>query len=679
MSKRHKITVIVPVYNAEKYLKGCLRSLAGQTIRKRELEVLLVNDGSTDSSEAICGKFAARHRWARLITQPNGGPSAARNTGIKQAAGRYLMYLDADDQLSPDSVRAVRDFFAAHEDEVDIVTYPLVGERKGRRIPRHYRYSYITKTGVYDCNETPYFAQGSINVCVRNFGEDNILFEPDRFRHEDEAYVTANMARRWKFGYTTDAEYWYNKDNDGSIVATQFHAYYLFEENTAWFERLFAAYPGHVPFYLQGLLLNDVEWKLRGGLLFPWHYEGENFDRAAERLRALLRRVDAEMIAGHPRMSKGQKAFWQDFTRRDISKDDLPGAICQSIGGQAKLHARKRRPSKKRVWLYFDACPGGNAYLQLQHDCEKNDGVRRVYITGDSKGSIKHILAYLCCEWVLSSTLDFSPFTHQKLERLAEKYLLRWRMVYLQDGVHQFAGPDALMADKVVVSGPAEYECFRDTCGYQPEQLIPAGLARYDVMNHSAAPEGRVLFAPEWRRYLTHEGVAVRERVRDSDYYKNFYAFLSSPALASLLEEYRLTLDIHLHPNFLALLDLFAVECPRVRLVIRPEPAHYDACVTDISPIAYDFAYLGRYVQYFLPDGPQFRAGMHEVRVFGLPQVFGPHAETAGEALTQLREAAERNFAPKKEYLQRLQTFFYAFEDGREKVYQAIHPASAPP
>ena len=718
--RRHTITVIVPVYNAEKYLKGCLRSLAGQTIRKRELEVLLVNDGSADGSEAICRRWCKKHRWMRLINQANGGPSAARNTGIREAKGRYLMYLDADDTLNPDAVRAVRDFFAAHEDEVDLVTYPLVREQGGRRIPQHWRYGCVTKSGVYDCGEKPYFAQVNINVCVRNRGEDNILFEQGRSRHEDETYVTANIARRWKFGFVADAKYRYNKDNDGSIVATSFHAYYLFEDKTAWFEGQFAAYPdnhpnetavspgtpGRVPLYLQGLLLNDLEWKLRNGLLFPWHYEDEEFIRAEERLRALLRRVDPEMVAGHPQMSRGQKAFWLDFTGREpYGKDDLALAIRQYLNetrymSSPAVRARRQSPPKRRVWLYCDAIPGqnSNAALQFQHDCARDDGVRRLFLLRDAtdaalfppeqrkyllpRRGMKHTLAYLRCEWILSSQLDLaavSPFAHRKLERLAERFFLRWRMAYLQDGVHQFADGGAYLAEsglaeKVVVSAPAEYDCFRDIYGYKTEQLIPAGLARYDAMDRSAPPQGRVLFAPDWRAYLMHENRPARPRVQASEYYKNFYAFLSDPALAALLAERNLELDVHLHPKFAALSDLFAVDCPRVHLLEEP-PAltRYNACITDISSIAMDFAYLGRTVQYFLPDGPQFRAGMHAVRAFDLPQAFGPHAETPEEALAQLRAAASRGFEPQKEYRERMEGFFYPLEHhGREKVYQAI-------
>ena len=90
-----KISIIVPVYNSEKYLEETLTSLAEQTLK--EIEIICVNDGSTDRSKEILEDFANRDRRIRIITQKNSGQSAARNTGIKAAHGEFIGFLDADD------------------------------------------------------------------------------------------------------------------------------------------------------------------------------------------------------------------------------------------------------------------------------------------------------------------------------------------------------------------------------------------------------------------------------------------------------------------------------------------------------------------------------------------------------------------------------------------------------
>ncbi len=92
-----KISVIVPVYNVEPYLRKCLDSIVGQSYP--DLEILLVDDGSNDNSVCICEEFTAKDERVVFIQQPNGGVSVARNTGITAATGEYLTFVDSDDWL----------------------------------------------------------------------------------------------------------------------------------------------------------------------------------------------------------------------------------------------------------------------------------------------------------------------------------------------------------------------------------------------------------------------------------------------------------------------------------------------------------------------------------------------------------------------------------------------------
>lgn len=96
-----KVSLIIPIYNAQQYLRECLESVAAQTMFD-ETEVLLVDDGSTDDSGKICGDFAEKHTNVTVIHKQNGGVSAARNTGIERASGKYIAFADADDVLLPE-------------------------------------------------------------------------------------------------------------------------------------------------------------------------------------------------------------------------------------------------------------------------------------------------------------------------------------------------------------------------------------------------------------------------------------------------------------------------------------------------------------------------------------------------------------------------------------------------
>lgn len=100
-------SIIVPVYNAEKYLRRCLDSIAGQTFA--DFECILVDDGSTDGSPAICDEWAAKDRRFRVIHQKNGGASAARNAGLDAARAPWLFFVDSDDAIALCALEQVRD------------------------------------------------------------------------------------------------------------------------------------------------------------------------------------------------------------------------------------------------------------------------------------------------------------------------------------------------------------------------------------------------------------------------------------------------------------------------------------------------------------------------------------------------------------------------------------------
>ncbi len=97
-----KASVIVPVYNVEGYLKKCVRSILGQT--ERDFELLLIDDGSTDGCGALCDRLAGEDPRIRVIHQKNRGLGGARNTGIDQAAGEWLLFVDSDDWIEPDTL-----------------------------------------------------------------------------------------------------------------------------------------------------------------------------------------------------------------------------------------------------------------------------------------------------------------------------------------------------------------------------------------------------------------------------------------------------------------------------------------------------------------------------------------------------------------------------------------------
>jgi len=109
-------SLIIPVYNVEKYLENCLKSVIWQKPADNNLEVILVDDGSEDSSGKICDRYADVYDYIRVIHKENGGLSSARNTGLRMAEGRYVLFMDSDDWWNPDiDFSRIADYVKAHE------------------------------------------------------------------------------------------------------------------------------------------------------------------------------------------------------------------------------------------------------------------------------------------------------------------------------------------------------------------------------------------------------------------------------------------------------------------------------------------------------------------------------------------------------------------------------------
>lgn len=122
-----KVSVIVPVYNTEKYLEKCLNSLVNQTLDA--IEIIVVNDGSPDNSQKIIDEFASNYSQIKSFTKENGGLSDARNFGIQRASGDYIGFVDSDDTVSLDMFETMYNKAKEHHSEIVICDLQKVNER----------------------------------------------------------------------------------------------------------------------------------------------------------------------------------------------------------------------------------------------------------------------------------------------------------------------------------------------------------------------------------------------------------------------------------------------------------------------------------------------------------------------------------------------------------------------
>ncbi len=270
MSNEIKATVIMPVFNNEKSLTAGVESVLHQSMAREKYELLLINDGSTDGSGKILAEYEKHTDCITLITQKNSGVSAARNTGIREAKGEYIFFLDADDTISSNTLESVCSFFDEHKSETDVVTYRIdYRDRKGNT-SSHRRYEILTHDGVYNLREdaNKNIAQTTMNICVKN-GCD--FFNERLTLAEDQLFITRAVMKKKTIGYVSSAVYTYNKSSFSSSSIKN-HPYYCFESVIYFFDCLlkeFTENEGGTDKYVQSLILYNLNWRMTSGKLLP--------------------------------------------------------------------------------------------------------------------------------------------------------------------------------------------------------------------------------------------------------------------------------------------------------------------------------------------------------------------------------------------------------------------------
>ena len=190
------VSVIVPVYNTAPWLRRCLDSICAQSYRN--LEILCVNDGSTDNSAEILAEYAAKDARIRVIHQENAGLSAARNTALEHATGEWVTGVDSDDYLLPGAYERVSEYC---KPEVSIVYFGVQEVYDDGTVLPPCEYFSLPEPGEYEM--TPELAN-RLNVCFwsklwrRSLLEAHQLRFPAGLVHEDEAllYISAPYIRR---------------------------------------------------------------------------------------------------------------------------------------------------------------------------------------------------------------------------------------------------------------------------------------------------------------------------------------------------------------------------------------------------------------------------------------------------------------------------------------------------
>lgn len=226
-----KLSVIMPVYNVEKYLPKCLDSLTGQTLK--EIEIICINDGSSDSSSEILNRYAARDNRITVINQENQGQGNARNCGINLAKGEYIAFVDSDDWLENNAFEIL--YEKAKKFDADIVefNYNEIFECSGQ-IKKHNYSIKLPENKVYNHKITKKYLFGTISVSwnkiyKRDFiNEYNIRFGSGR-RAQDGVFAIKAKVYAQKIIFENKPLYNYNIRQGSSVNSSSSKQLELFQ------------------------------------------------------------------------------------------------------------------------------------------------------------------------------------------------------------------------------------------------------------------------------------------------------------------------------------------------------------------------------------------------------------------------------------------------------------------
>lgn len=243
-----KISIIIPIYNSEKYIKECLDSLVNQSLS--DIEIICVNDGSTDNTLFILNKFAQNDSRVKIISQENSGQGKARNIGIDVAKGEYISFIDSDDFVDKDF--CLKMYNRAHEDATDITMccVQLFDNQNNCNLPdeeicllKPFVNEFEDKCFSFEDTKQYYFDRiygiAANKIFRTAFLKENNLKFPENIKAEDYLFFYNYWIKVERANICYEKLYYYRKNNVSSDTSTAVTTYgYCFLEHFRSIEKI---------------------------------------------------------------------------------------------------------------------------------------------------------------------------------------------------------------------------------------------------------------------------------------------------------------------------------------------------------------------------------------------------------------------------------------------------------
>ena len=334
MDYKYKFSVVMAVYNIELYLREAIESVIAQNIGFKNIQLILVDDGTPDNSGKICDEYAEKYPNITVIHKENGGVSSARNMGIEVAEGKYINFMDPDDMLPFDAFQKIWKFFEKHQDETDAVAIRMKFF-DGRRGGHILNYKFKGKSRVVDLNKEWNYIQLSMSSAfVKKEALGDLRFDSRLSHCEDAKVMQRILLEKQTLGVVTNTEYMYRRRTDGVKSAVQSSAsnfgYYLPTIKYYSYETLEYAIKrcGNLPKFIQYILMYDLQWRFRMPEIPEGVLTAEETEEYLSLIIGLLKYFDDEIIMTQRHIYRDHKYYilslkYNGELQKEVTKNDI--------------------------------------------------------------------------------------------------------------------------------------------------------------------------------------------------------------------------------------------------------------------------------------------------------------------------------------------------------------------
>ncbi len=261
---------VIAVYNVEDYIDEAMESLICQDIGFENIQIILVDDGSTDTSGEICDRYAQQYPENIIaLHKENGGAASARNFGLTKIQGQYVGFMDSDDKLSPNTCKEVFYFFEKHSGEIDLVAIPMkFFGAKGGNHPLNYKFNHGTR--VVDLHKNYDYVHISIAASfVTHKAAAQIHMDEKLMVNEDGKAILELLLRKPFMGVVSNVAYYYRKRQNETVSLSSnliFKKKWYLPSLEEYTEKIFSEFEeewGYIPEFVQFTTMYELQWRIK--------------------------------------------------------------------------------------------------------------------------------------------------------------------------------------------------------------------------------------------------------------------------------------------------------------------------------------------------------------------------------------------------------------------------------